>query len=313
MFIFYFQHNIAFMTSDTHSLIQHHPRDFASQRYVYPVVSRRSRGISVGVNLSPTGLCNFRCVYCQVIGENRLSTGCCPADSYDVKQTTVIDLDVLENELRQTLAQAVGGELFKTDLFRNTSPSLRRINDIAFSGNGEPTLSPQFADAVRTVVRVLDEPGNRDIKPVLITNATVLQKSDVADAVKLMINGGGEVWAKLDAGTPTYYKQVDRSRVPFSTIIDNLTQATRRHPIVIQTMLLNIHEEPTPESEIRAYIERLNEMTRQGGRIKLVQLYTSVRGTAEPWVSPLSNSQLDGFADRVRNETQLPVEVFYGN
>ena len=43
-----------------------HPRTFAENRYVYPVVSRRAGGISIGVNLNLDKVCNFDCVYCQV-------------------------------------------------------------------------------------------------------------------------------------------------------------------------------------------------------------------------------------------------------
>lgn len=331
------------MTSDINQLIQHHPRDFGSQRYVYPVISRRSRGVSIGINLSPTGLCNFRCIYCQVDGEQRLSNpnagkadggksqvgkrsldDCllpeysedtikqCRIRTADPNQSSVIDLDVLENELRQTLALAVSGELFKTGSFQKTPPQFRRINDIAFSGNGEPTLSPQFSEAVQIVLRVRNELGAVDVKPVLITNATLLQKPNVSESLDRINANGGEVWAKLDAGTAEYYKLVSRSCVPFETIIANITDAAKRHSIVIQTLFLKIHDELTSETEIRAYIDRLNEVMHQGGQIKLVQLYTVVRGTAEPWVAPLANRQLDEFANRVRNETNLEIETYYG-
>ncbi len=70
--------------------------------------------------------------------------------------------------------------------------------------------------------------------------------------------------------------------------------------------------EPIHETEILAYIDRLNDITKQGGQIKLVQLYTVVRGTAEPWVSSLDNQQLDKLANWIRNETNLEVETFYG-
>ena len=43
-----------------------HPRNFEANRYVYPVLSRRAGGISIGVNLNLDKICNFHCVYCQV-------------------------------------------------------------------------------------------------------------------------------------------------------------------------------------------------------------------------------------------------------
>ena len=48
------------------SLFQTHSRSFEDNRFVYAVVSRRSGGVSIGVNLNPEKYCNFDCVYCQV-------------------------------------------------------------------------------------------------------------------------------------------------------------------------------------------------------------------------------------------------------
>jgi wyosine [tRNA(Phe)-imidazoG37] synthetase (radical SAM superfamily) len=313
------------MTNDLNSLVQHHPRDFSEQRYVYPVISRRAHGVSIGVNLSPTGLCNFHCVYCQVDGDLR-QTGkplrdmmpdfsddsakqCC-AGASDSAHSLEIDLAILEDELRWTLSLALSGELFKSGSFSKTPPPLRRVNDIAFSGNGEPTLSPQFPDAVRIVVKVRNELGAFDVKPVVITNATRLQEPGVSEALGLIAESGGEIWAKLDAGTQRYYEQIDRSRVPFQTIIDNITHVAKRSPVIIQTLFLKMHGEPIPEEELCAYIEQLKIITRQGGQIKLVQFYTIARATAESWVAPLTDRELDAFANRVRNETGLPVETF---
>jgi len=307
------------MANDPDSLVRQHPRDFSGQRYVYPVISRRAHGVSIGINLSPTGLCNFRCVYCQVDGRLRQSgrpmRDTTPDGSEDPatdgNRSVEIDLAVLEDELRRTLGQALGGELFNSEAFSKTPASMRRVNDIAFSGNGEPTLSPQFPDAVQIVVNVRNASGVCGVKPVVITNATRLHVPAVSKALDLITENGGEIWAKLDAGTQPYYEQIDRSGVPFPTILDNLTGAARRSPIVIQTLFLKMHDHPMPEEELCAYMERLNEITRQGGRIKLLQFYTIARVTAEPWVAPLVDEELDALADRVRKETRLPVETFY--
>ena len=301
------------MTNDLNILVQNHPRDFDEQRYVYPVISRRSRGLSIGINLSPTALCNFQCVYCQVVGKKR-QAGISSHDDVlaTPKRTLEIDLAVLEAELRRTLSLAVSGELFHLGNFAQTPLPLRRVNDIAFSGNGEPTLSPQFSDVVRIVIKVSNELGTFDVKPVVITNATRFQEPNVREALGLVVASGGEIWAKLDAGTQPYYEQVDRSRVPFQTIIDNITDAAGRNPIVLQTLLFKMHEVPTPEEELLAYIDRLKTIAQQGGQIKLVQLYTVARATAELWVAPLTEQELGAYSERIRHETGLSVETFCG-
>ena len=306
------------MTNDINSLVQNHTRDFGEQHYVYPVISRRSRGVSIGINLSPTALCNFRCVYCQVVGKKRQAGILADIPSCDEimpnpNRSDEIDLAVLEAELRRTLTLAISGELFQSGHFAKTPPPLRRVNDIAFSGNGEPTLSPQFADAVRIVISVRNELGAFDVKPVVITNATRFHQPDVSEALNLITANGGEVWAKLDAGTSALYEQVDRSRVPFQTIIDNITEAARRCPIVLQTLFFKMHDAVMPETELLAYIDRLKDITQQGGQIKLVQLYTIARATAEIWVTPLPDGELDDFAACIRRETGLHVETFYNS
>src|SRR5436853_7152054 len=103
-----------------------HRRTFAENLYVYAVVSRRSKGVSIGLNLNPDKICNFDCVYCQV----------------DRKTSPIVrnvDTPRLLAELEDMLDSIQNGDLFKLERFQNTPPALRRLNDIAFSGDGEPT------------------------------------------------------------------------------------------------------------------------------------------------------------------------------
>src|SRR5947209_1206714 len=112
-----------------------HRRTFQENLYVYAVVSRRSKGLSIGVNLNPDKVCNFDCVYCQV---DRATPG----------PVRDVDLPRLRAELDAMLDLIQSGQLFETERFRATPPPLRRLNDIAFSGDGEPTTCPEFLQAV---------------------------------------------------------------------------------------------------------------------------------------------------------------------
>ncbi len=78
-----------------------HSRDSAGMRYVYPVISRRAGGVSVGINLNPNNACNWRCIYCQVPD---LTRGGPPA----------IDLALLERELDGFLNDAIAGDFMAT-------------------------------------------------------------------------------------------------------------------------------------------------------------------------------------------------------
>src|SRR5271170_3641494 len=115
-----------------------HRRTFADNLYVYAVVSRRSKGVSIGINLNPDKVCNFDCVYCQV-------------DRKTPPLVREVDLQRLLQELEDTIDLVQSGGLFEMDRFAGTPAELRRLNDIAFSGDGEPTTCPQFVDIVRAV------------------------------------------------------------------------------------------------------------------------------------------------------------------
>jgi len=277
-----------------------HPRRFESNRYVYPVISRRSGGVSVGINLNPDKVCNFGCIYCQV-------------DRHIPPAHREVDLDLLERELRALLADALSGSLFGHASLRDVPDHLKRVRDIAFSGDGEPTTFPRFAEAVDRVSAVREQLELGDAKLAVLTNATRFHRPEVQSALEVLHRNNGEVWAKLDAGTPAYYGLVDRSRVPFERIVGNLTWAARRWPLVIQTLFVRIHHETPPEAEILAYCGVLRKLLAEGGRLKIIQLHTVARPPAEDFVASLEDAQLDSIAASVREKLEgVPVEVQYG-
>jgi len=218
-------------------------------------------------------------------------------------------MDHLEAELRQLVGSVNDGTLFDEPWFAQTPPDKRALKDIAFSGDGEPTLSPQFAEAVRLVANIRKELCADSVKIVLITNATTLHRAPVRLALEEMLQHNGEIWAKLDAGTPDFFQTVSRSKVSFQTICDNLVNFTQDFPMVIQTCLLALHGQGPSAEEVRHYAERLNAL----GKVLSVQIYTVARNTPEDWATPLENSQLDDIADTVRQRTGLEVHTFYSS
>src|SRR5271166_5184354 len=82
-----------------------HHRAFGDNRYVYAVLSRRSKGISIGINLNPDKVCNFDCVYCQVDRQLPPLVG-------------RVDEPRLLDELEDMLDSSQRGELFETGCFR---------------------------------------------------------------------------------------------------------------------------------------------------------------------------------------------------
>lgn len=280
-------------------LFESHPRSFQQNRYVYPVLSRRSRGISVGVNLNLDKVCNFHCVYCQV---NRTEMGC--------KET--IEIDRLADELSAAVELVGSGRIFDHPPFERTPAEMRRLNDIALSGDGEPTTCRNFDEVVAVCAEVRRRHGLDDVKIVLITNASAFHRDRVRRGLEILDANGGEIWAKLDAGTEDYFRLVARSRVRFRRILDNLREAALRRPIVIQSLFMRLHGEPPSQAEQDAYCDRLREIATAGGQIKLVQVHTIARPPAESWAGALSSAEVDAIAERIRRRTALPVATYYG-
>lgn len=225
------------------------PRDFLDNRYVYVVVSARARGLSVGINMNPDKLCNFRCVYCEVQrGEEK---------------PQLLDVDVMETELQRTLAFVNAGRLRERPWYRGLPEELLQLRHVAISGDGEPTLSPQFAEALQAVVHVRALCGLPFFKLVLMTNGTGLDQPHVLQGLKYFTRSD-ELWIKLDGGSQEYMDKVNRSEVPLDKILNNILTYSRQHPVVIQSLFPAIDGEEPPLEEIETYARRLRELKRAG-------------------------------------------------
>jgi len=261
---------------------QDHRRELDRNVYVYAVVSRRARGLSIGVNLNPDKVCNFDCPYCQV---DRTTPG----------GPSRIDVPALVRELDVVLAKVDAGTLWQLPPFDTTAEPLRRLADIAFAGDGEPTTPVEFPEAARAVRECRDRHG-LTVPMRLITNATMFDRDRVRQALPLF----DELWCKLDAGTEGYFRLVDGTRFPFAKILANLLLVSRERPIVVQSLFLTWGGRGPEEAEIEAYVGRLRDIVRQGGRIDYVQVYTVARRPADPRVGALDAPALEAIAERVR-------------
>ncbi|HEX2757252.1 MAG TPA: radical SAM protein, partial [Thermoanaerobaculia bacterium] len=268
-----------------------HPRTRGKNRYVYAVRARRSRGISVGINLDPQKTCNFDCVYCEVIDRREIAKG--------TGRPAIAIADVAR-ELAEELASRAAG-----------SSAADPVRDIAFAGDGEPSTFRGFLPLVRALFDVRDAAGFRDVPFVLITNGSGLARDEMREAHDLFGSRGGAFWIKLDAGTEGFYKTISRSAISFERILANLTGAAKRHPVVVQAMFLRLRGEPPPRDEIATWASRLAEVRDAGGRLSLVQVYTIARETMEPGVTALTKTELEDIAAAARAAAPgVPVETF---
>lgn len=276
--------------------IHDHDRASAGLTYVYPVVSRRAGGVSVGINLNPNNACNFRCIYCQVPG---LVSGNAPT----------IDVPLLGRELDALLGDIVRGDFME----RRVDPSNRRLNDIALSGNGEPTTCRQFAEVVDVVGAAMEEfdlVGRT--KLILITNGTATNRSHVEDGIRRMAGLGGEVWFKLDSATEEGAARVNQSRAGLEQRFGRLARVAELCPTFLQTCVFLLDGEPPSETECGAYVEALQRLSRSGVSLRGVLLYGLARPSQQPEaprLAALSKEWLQAYAERIRAGTGLEVRV----
>lgn len=275
--------------------VTNHDRDSAALRYVYPVVSRRSGGVSVGINLNTNNACNWRCIYCQVPD---LKRGTAPA----------IDLAVLENELHGFL-----NELLHGDFMRNRVPEgLQRINDIALSGNGEPTSAGEFVQVIALIARVRKEVALPDaVKTVLITNGSLLYRNSVRQGLRDMAKLNGEVWFKLDRASEVGMQLVNDIHMSMGKVRDNLIAAIACCPTWLQTCWFALDSEPPSRQDEDDYIEFVGTLLRDGHQPQGVLLYSLARPSLQaeaPRLSALPAEHLQAFADRI-SKLGLAVKV----
>ncbi len=264
-----------------------HSRDSAALTYVYPVVSRRSGGVSIGINLNINNACNWRCIYCQV---PELKRGSAPP----------ADLQLLGEELRGFLAQVLHGDF----MTRQVPPEARRLNDIALSGNGEPTSAPNFAAVVTligTIMAEFDLIGK--IKLVLISNGSLMHRPGVRAGLREMAKLGGEVWFKLDRVTPHGIHEINGSRQAPQKIREHLRASAELCPTWLQTCVFALDGQAPANEERAAYLEFVASLVAQHIRLEGVMLYQLARPSLQVEATRLSTvpaEWLENFAADIR-------------
>lgn len=258
-----------------------HRRDLGENRYIYAVVSRRAGGLSIGINLNPDKVCNFDCPYCQVDRTVPGSVG-------------PINLGAFTVELIQILTLAKSGALWSTAPFDTAAPEHRRVADIAFAGDGEPTTAREFFEACR-VTKVFRDQLAPGVPIRVLTNATMLHRPRVRNGLRYV----EDVWCKLDAGTAGYFAIVDGTKFPFKRVLDNLAELAAIRPIVIQSMFQSLGGVVADDVEIAAWVARLVEISRVG-IISEVQVYTVARKPSNAAIVPVGAERLAYIGDQAR-------------
>lgn len=270
------------------------PRDLLGNRFVYAVISSRAGGLSLGVNMNPDRFCNFDCSYCEV-------------DRHKPSPEDKLVVDVMAAELHRTLIAVRQEQLRSRPWYQHLPAELLQMRHVALSGDGEPTLAPNFIEAVEAVVRVRALGGF--FKIVLLTNGTGLDQPAVLRGLEFLTKSD-EIWIKLDGGTQAFVNKVNRPNVPLEKILANILLVGRQRPVVIQSLFPAIYGEEPPFEEIQEYAMRLKELKAGGAQISLVQIYSAARpGVSAEW-GHLPLRVLSQIAQTVRQVAGLRAEVF---
>lgn len=277
-----------------------HPREWKNNTWVYPVISRRAGGLSLGVNLNPDHHCSFSCAYCQ-------------SGPQEGHKRIPVDIDAVENELRNFLEFYESGEFSHCNSFANVPAEKKALKDICLSGDGESTLVKEFPEVCLRMRQIQKDyaPKLGAFKLRLITNASHLNNPTVKQGLSQLLESDGEIWAKLDAGSEEWFKKINRSPLPLSKILDNLTEVIKNYPICIQTMLCDVQGEVPGDDEIGRYIENLRQIYQSNPQNFVeVQLYTVIRQTLLDGVMSLPVEFLENTKTKITDAMPVKVRCF---
>jgi len=270
-----------------------HNRDVTGMTYIYPVVSRRAQGVSVGINLNVNNACNWRCIYCQV---PNLTRGGPPA----------IELAQLKQELNSMMQALLHGDFMQ----RYVAESERRLMDIAFSGNGEPTTCKQFGEVLDIVAEVMQQYDliQQDVKVRLITNGSQMDKVEVQAWMKKLAQINGEVWFKIDAGNRAGFARINDIQMTPEAHIKRLKTCAALCPTLVQTCMFALDEIAPSEADIADYLALIKQVSTE---IKGVHLYSVARPSYQPEaprLGRLDEAWLNQMAERI-GTLAIPVYV----
>ncbi|MFA6064119.1 MAG: radical SAM protein [Gallionella sp.] len=266
--------------------VDNHDRSSAALRYVYPVVSRRAGGVSVGINLNQNNACNWRCLYCQVP---------------DLKRGTAppVDLALLELELRGFLAELLNGDF----MLSRVPECSRRINDIAISGNGEPTSAAEFLQVIDIIRRVRHDYNlSESVKTVLISNGSLMHRPEVQSGLRELAKINGEVWFKLDRASESGMLRINDTHARTEQVRSHLMSSAACCATWLQTCWFALDGEPPSLQDEDDYLNFVGALLRDGCALHGVLLYGLARPSLQPEAGRLSSLPalvINKFADRI--------------
>lgn len=278
-----------FSGSSSSLSIDNHPRLSEFNRLVYPVVSRRAGGLSIGINLNPKKECSFNCVYCQVdrsIKIEKLKVN--PRQVYD-------ELDYWFKLLKEN------GWKYKN----------HQLKDISFAGDGEPTLVKQLSEIINDTIELKEKYQNKDCKIILFTNGTKADRKDLQVVLPRLFKNNGEIWYKLDFWDNESFNKINQSHISYQKILDNLINLGRLYPLILQSCFFSWDGESFQIDKYEPYAKLIKTLLSQGVKVNQIQLYTVARKTADSRAQAWSDGEMDQLENFLKQQLSIPLMKIY--
>jgi len=244
---------------------------------IYGPINSRRLGSSLGLNILPTSYkaCPFNCAYCQY--------GFTPSHGF-MTESDGRDMPTLSE-----VEKALWGAL-------DEYPS---VSYITFSGNGEPTLHPDFGNIVDAVKKIRDDAAPQ-AKVAILSNSALVYKLEVRDALSRL----DVRFMKLDAGDEDTFRRFNRPHksLDFNSIIDGLKMLEN---IYIQALFAGGEYGNFNDKAIDSWIEKI-------GEIKPIacHIYSLDRPTADGRLTLINRADLLKIKELTEKSVNIPVSVF---
>jgi pyruvate-formate lyase-activating enzyme len=193
---------------------------------------------------------------------------------------------------------------------RHVPPDLRCLRDVALSGNGEPTSSPNFREVLEAVARAIGRKA-ASLPIVVITNGSLIDRPSVQSALRYLATVEGRVWFKLDAGSDEGMQAVNSANTRLARHVERLKVVSKICPTWVQSCWFVRRECEPATGEVDHYVRALAGLVESDARIRGVYLYSLARASSQPEsvdLRPISIAWLERLGERLR-ALGVPVEV----
>ncbi|NTW33930.1 MAG: radical SAM protein [Bacteroidetes bacterium] len=256
---------------------------FLFDKVIFGPVQSRRLGVSLGINLLPTGFkhCSFNCIYCE----------CGWTKNNEIKNISFPPATIVKQYLEKKLQEL------------KASDSLP--DSISFAGNGEPTLHPDFSEIIDLTIELRNKYTPQS-KVAVLSNASMIYLPEIVNALKKVDMN----ILKLDAGTEETFRDINKaaSDISLKDIVKNLKQFTSN--LIIQTLFVRGEFngkmiDNTSEKEVATWLEILKEI-----KPERLMIYPIARATPVKGLEKIPLEELELIAEKVK-KTGIKVEVYY--